>query len=313
MIALLDVIDDGQPAPPATSVENQDHAAAGGGALTEEPPRVSGGVDRGINRRGRSGRKLKDPTAVDTSEAYKGAASWFAYRDALIAELESAWEAQKTGRLSMRKAASEAKQKLLAKHGVNLNLSHLCHKLNEANTHGAVIAPERPGGVYLPQDVEERIVRLVRWLRAKKLPVFPEDVMGWATELIKGSPHVASFRDGRATDGWYRSFLKRQGLKTGAERPLETTRAQWLSEDNLKSYYDTAAGILVAVTTEDYNADDPASLPITITHPERIFSYDETRLELDCTVGGKGKADRQVRAGKHDDGEVRVFAISLMG
>jgi hypothetical protein len=65
MIALLDVIDDGQPAPPATGDENQDPAAAGGGALTEEPPRVSG-------------------------EAYKGAASWFAYHDALIAEHESA-------------------------------------------------------------------------------------------------------------------------------------------------------------------------------------------------------------------------------
>eukprot|EP00873_Tetraselmis_striata_P015829 jgi/Tetstr1/436093/TSEL_002686.t1 len=42
---------------------------------------------------------------------------------------------------------------------------------------------------------------------------------------------------------------------------------------------------------------------LTITHSERIFSFDETRVELDCTKSGKRKGNRIVRGGKHDRGE----------
>jgi hypothetical protein len=39
----------------------------------------------------------------------------------------------------------------------------------------------------------------------------------------------------------------------------------------------------------------PYSQEILITKPERICSYDETKMELDCTRGGKGREDKIVR------------------
>eukprot|EP00873_Tetraselmis_striata_P009887 jgi/Tetstr1/430151/TSEL_019984.t1 len=45
-----------------------------------DPPMHGSGIDRGLNRRGNAGRKVKDSDAVDTSEAFKGASTWLAYR-----------------------------------------------------------------------------------------------------------------------------------------------------------------------------------------------------------------------------------------
>eukprot|EP00873_Tetraselmis_striata_P044253 jgi/Tetstr1/464517/TSEL_009275.t1 len=59
----------------------------------------------------------------------------------------------------------------------------------------------------------------------------------------------------------------------------------------------------VAVRNPDYDPTVLRSEMLTITHPERIFSFDETSVELDCTKDGKRKGDRIVRDGKHDRGE----------
>ena len=96
-----------------------------------------------------------------------------------------------------------------------------------------------------------------------KLPVFPDDVKGWCTTLIAGTPAQELFQDGKASEGWYRVFLRRTGLETGTIRPLEMTRAQWLTVDNLKKYYQTAEGVLinagVAAINLYYDPEDPFS------------------------------------------------------
>lgn len=93
---------------------------------------------------------------------------------------------------------------------------------------------------------------------------------------------------------------------TGTVRPLEMTRAEWFTSDNLKQYFEVAAQVLidagVVVANRRYEAGTPYSEPLVIIHPKRICSYDETRVELDCTKGGKGKVDRIVRGGMDDDG-----------
>ncbi len=43
----------------------------------------------------------------------------------------------------------------------------------------------------------------------------------------------------------------------------------------------------VAVVNPDYDPDLPYSKEIPITKPERICSYDETKMELDFTRGFK--------------------------
>jgi hypothetical protein len=60
---------------------------------------------------------------------------------------------------------------------------------------------------------------------------------------------------------------------------------------------------IVARVNPDFQPDVPYSQEILITHHERITSYDETKLELDCTKGDKGKGDMIVRACHADDGE----------
>ena len=44
----------------------------------------------------------------------------------------------------------------------------------------------------------------------------------------------------------------------------------------------------VAKLNADFDPDVPFSEEIVITRPERICSYDETKMELDCTRGGSG-------------------------
>ena len=102
--------------------------------------------------------------------------------------------------------------------------------------------------------------------------MFPDDVKGWCTALIAGTPAEKLFVDGKASEGWYRAFLRRSGLETCAFRPLEMTRAEWLTVDNLRKYYNTAEGVQlkagVAERNPDYDSEDPYSQSILITHPE---------------------------------------------
>ena len=65
----------------------------------------------------------------------------------------------------------------------------------------------------------------------------------------------------------------------------------------------------VAVRNPDYDLEIPYSEEILITYSERICSYDETKMELDCTRGGAGKRDRYIR-GPEDDGETIVTKSS---
>ena len=172
---------------------------------------------------------------------------------------------------------------------------------------GEIHSPQKTGGNYVPSSIEHRIATLVKKMREKKLPVFPSDVKAWCTSLIEGTPAQSRFLEGKASEGWYRNFLRRNNLETGAFSPLEMTRAEWLTPDNLKVYYETAEGVLlkagVAERNQHYDPKDPYSQSIIITHPERIASFDETRVELDQTHATKAKMDRSIRAGKDDRGE----------
>ena len=74
----------------------------------------------------------------------------------------------------------------------------------------------------------------------------------------------------------------------------------------LASYFEVAKGMLlkagVAFLKPDYDPDLPYSQEILIPSPERIFSYYEAKMELDCTRGLKGRKDKTIRDGPEDDG-----------
>ena len=73
------------------------------------------------------------------------------------------------------------------------------------------------------------------------------------------------------------------------------------------SYFEIAKDLLldasVAKINPDYDPNVMYSKEILITHPaERIFSYDETRMEIDITKPGKGKGDHFIKNEPEDDG-----------
>jgi len=99
------------------------------------------------------------------------------------------------------------------------------------------------------------------------------------------------------------------GLSTRVLRPLEQTIAEWNTTENLDIYFHVAIDVLldagVVVMNPAYDPSAPYSEDIIITRPERVCSYDETRVELNCTKGGTGKRDRAIRI-PFDDGETVV-------
>jgi hypothetical protein len=78
---------------------------------------------------------------------------------------------------------------------------------------------------------------VVRTFRGKKFPVFREEVLQWAEEAIKDTEYAGYFVNGRPTIGWYKGWLKRMEFTTGILRPLEQTRAEWNTPENLETYF----------------------------------------------------------------------------
>ena len=74
-------------------------------------------------------------------------------------------------------------------------------------------------------------------------------------------------------------------------RPLDQTRDKWYTEENLELYFVVAKYLPVdagvAIINPNFDSNIPYSQEILITHPERICSYDETKMELDCTRARK--------------------------
>ena len=103
-------------------------------------------------------------------------------------------------------------------------------------------------------------------------------------------------------------FLTRQLI------PLEHTREQWYTVENLEVYFDVARDVLVnagvAVHNPEFSPDVPYSEELLIVAPERICSYDKTRVELVCIDPNKGASDRIIKDGAKDDGRSIVTKSS---
>ena len=217
------------------------------------------------NRIGKCGKKRKPLSMLVPSDkrratlAYKGAVNHTVYRQAVKEAVAAA--SSKTAS-SVYQMANETASTLQEK-GISISSRHCYRLVKQCRATGTIPSPQKPGGVFVPSYIEDRVVRLIIGLRHKKLPVFGDDVMGWCSEFIKDTPYAAYFPDGKASEGWYRGFLRRTGMTTGTVRPLEITRSEWLTEDNLATYYDVAEGVLlnagVAVRNPAYVPGEPFS------------------------------------------------------
>ena len=188
---------------------------------------------RGQNRRGRGGRKPNNNgtalpgDASKRARAYKGAPNHQDYRgivkDIIPAAAKSTISTRQSCHATTKFVVSQFSEK-----GVRMSESW-ARKLLKDEATGKRVSPQKPGRVYVPAAIEERVVKLAKHLRDRKMPVFKEDIIGWRTALIQGTPYATNFEDMIASEGWYRRFLQRWGLGTGTERSLEMTRHEWLT------------------------------------------------------------------------------------
>ncbi len=102
------------------------------------------------------------------------------------------------------------------------------------------VSPQNPGASALLSHLEKKVAAVVRNLRAKKVPVFREEVLKWAEDKITDTEYAAYFEEGKPTIGWYKRWLKRMEFTTGVLRPLEQSRAEWNTPENLETYFEVA-------------------------------------------------------------------------
>jgi hypothetical protein len=85
----------------------------------------------------------------------------------------------------------------------------------------------------------------------------------------------------------------------------------------MKSYLQVAGDVLinagVAKLNPDYDPNELFSQEIIITAPERLCSYDEPKIELDCTKVGKGNTNRTIRNGPEDDNTAIITKLDKRG
>ena len=78
------------------------------------------------------------------------------------------------------------------------------------------------------------------------------------------------------------------------------TIAEWFTTEKLEIYFEVVKNVLVDAKVADRNSDFDQTAPyfeeLLITRQKWIYSYDETKMELDCTKGGAGKLDRAIRS-----------------
>ena len=134
------------------------------------------------------------------------------------------------------------------------------------------------GGRFFSVEFEEGLADLVRYYRSHFAPVFKSQVIEWAmAELGRNG-----LKDGvrkRMSTGWYYGWLKRVNMDTATEKPLEISRLEWATSDNLKIYFDNVKGVLlaagVAETTTTTSRVSPTRSPSS--SPTRSASSRTTR------------------------------------
>lgn len=176
---------------------------------------------------------------------------------------------------------------------------------------------------FLPDEFNQRLCEYVLALRSLRFPVFKDQVIGAANFALHGTTYLQSFKHKRLGNNWYyNSFLRQfsHRLGTSGIQPLEIDRARWATAKNIGRWYEMLADALVeagvAVRNPDYDpeaaAGTTAAEPVFITSPDRIVSFDETRVEADMTHAARGKRERGL-FDKHGPVESRRDVLANKG
>jgi hypothetical protein len=244
-----------------------DNATANNGHATRDAKRRRAGSDGAKTRdaaRDNSGDMLP---SFKKHRPFKGASSHLSYQEILKFEataaalrLQVAQHHAPVGETPSFNGAVKGMRSALAERGVDIYQSTCWTHLKIAiDNYNVGLSPQKPGGAALPLHLEKRIANVVRNLRGKKFPVFREEVLQWAEEAIKETEYADYFTNGKPTTAWYKGWLKRIEFTTGVLRPLEQTRAEWNTTENLQIYFEVARDVLLGAGVVVLNpAYDPS-------------------------------------------------------
>ncbi|KAL1526897.1 hypothetical protein AB1Y20_015588 [Prymnesium parvum] len=209
------------------------------------------------------------------------------------ARYEKAWvyAGELCKEMGRAKAAKEASERF--------NVSISASSARRSFLAKGVFPGKRGASLNIPRDIEYKLEDLCLCLREMQLPVFRYMVLNYINTLVAGTSIAENFKDREVKRHWYYRWLGRcKRLKTANLTPLEMTRAQWATPENLKKHYDMLADMLVelklAVPNPSFDPYKPRDERLHIIKPERIFSMDETRLTNDTTEKNKSKGNRSV-------------------
>lgn len=212
------------------------------------------------------------------------------------------------GGMSERKAAAKAN----AAYG--LDKPTVKRKATKSTTHrkklrmsGQAVPLIGPGRRTFDDEVEHQLLETIRLLRSLKFTVYKEQVMAGAHEAWRQLPeHQRKFKKppGRS---WYRCFLKRHGLSTKDQRPVELLREKWFTPSNMLRHFDLLEEELhqrgyIAVNP-DYDAATPESVKFVWTSEgeDHCVSFDETRVSMSLEVVSRYKGQETICV-EGDDG-----------
>ncbi len=76
----------------------------------------------------------------------------------------------------------------LAEEGVDIHVTTATAHIKAAQHNNCVgVSPQKPGGVLLPSHIEKNLADIVKALRQRLFPLFPDKVMQWAADMTKGT------------------------------------------------------------------------------------------------------------------------------
>jgi hypothetical protein len=111
---------------------------------------------------------------------YKGAKNHAAYPWATFKQVVAVVvQEAATLQLSIRESGMRMQQILNHDYNMSLSLSWCRKPMKDALDTGKIVSPQKPASVYIPSNLEVRIVSVIKRVRQQKLPVFPDGVMSY--------------------------------------------------------------------------------------------------------------------------------------
>ena len=153
--------------------------------------------------------------------------------------------------------------------------------LDKFHGRSAVDARKVGPATILTQDEEKELSQWLIYLAKTGFPRKKHDLLNTVMKIVRDDQRKTPFRNGRPGETWYTTFLSRHPELTLREPETISKGRAFVTEMNIRSWFDDLKNYLKEVNAEDILAE-----------PQRIINADETNFQL-CTKSGKVLAPRK--------------------